>query len=95
MRIDLTQSSAASQIANEPNTKNVSARQTATTGLAGGGDRMTLSSSSNSVSSLVSTAMNSPEIREDKVASLRQAINSGQYNLDPSAIASSMIDEQA
>jgi flagellar biosynthesis anti-sigma factor FlgM len=94
MRVDLTQS-AASQLTSEPTTKNVSARNTAISGLAGGGDRTTLSSSSSSVSSLVGTAMNSPEIREDKVASLKQAIDSGQYKLDPTAIASSMIDEQA
>jgi anti-sigma28 factor (negative regulator of flagellin synthesis) len=29
------------------------------------------------------------------VDSLRQAVSSGQYNLDPSAIASSMLDEYA
>jgi negative regulator of flagellin synthesis FlgM len=94
MRVDLTQS-AASQIASEPNTKNVGARNSATTGLSGEEDRTTFSSDSSSVSSLVSSAMNSPEIREDKVASLRQAIDSGQYRLDPNAIASSMIDEHA
>jgi negative regulator of flagellin synthesis FlgM len=94
MRVDLTQSTA-SQIANEPNTKNVSAHNTVATGLAGGDDRTTLTSDSTSITSLVSTAMNSPEIRQDKVDSLRQAVNSGQYKLDPSAIASSMIDEHA
>jgi flagellar biosynthesis anti-sigma factor FlgM len=39
--------------------------------------------------------MNSPEIRQDKVDSLIKAISSGKYNLDPSEIASSMIDEHA
>jgi flagellar biosynthesis anti-sigma factor FlgM len=97
MRIDLTQS-AASQISNEPNTKNVSARPILTTTIGDEGDRTTLtsvSSDSTSVSSLIGKAMNSPEIREDKVANLKQAIANGQYTLDPSAIASSMIDEQA
>lgn len=94
MRVDLTPS-AVNQLAGEPATINVNARKTAISGDASSGDRTTLSSSSNSVSSLVGTAMNSPEIREDKVASLKQAIDSGQYKLDPSAIASSMIDEQA
>jgi flagellar biosynthesis anti-sigma factor FlgM len=46
-------------------------------------------------SSSVSTAMNSPEIREDKVDSLTQAISSGQYELDPGKIAASMVDEHA
>ncbi|MGA2534432.1 MAG: flagellar biosynthesis anti-sigma factor FlgM [Terracidiphilus sp.] len=94
MRVDLTQS-AASQISNEPNTKNVSSRNSATTGLSGGEDRTTLSSDSSSVSSLVSTAMSSPEIREDKVSFLKQSIDSGQYKIDPNEIASSMIDEHA
>jgi negative regulator of flagellin synthesis FlgM len=94
MRVDLTQL-AASQIANEPNAKQVSAQNTVATGLAGGEDRTTLTSDSTSVSSLVSTAMNSPEIRQDKVDSLIKAISSGKYNLDPSESASSMIDEHA
>jgi len=97
MRVDLTQS-AASQISNEPTTKNVSSRNATTTTVGDEGDRTTLtsvSSDSNSVSSLIGKAMNSPEIREDKVGSLKQAIASGQYTLDPGAIASSMIDEQA
>jgi negative regulator of flagellin synthesis FlgM len=94
MRVDLTQT-AASQISSESNTKRVGVGSAATTGLSSSEDRTTLTSDSTSLSSLVGTAMKSPEIREDKVASLKQAIESGQYKLDPSAIASSMIDEHA
>jgi anti-sigma28 factor (negative regulator of flagellin synthesis) len=39
--------------------------------------------------------MSSPEIRQDLVSQLRDAVSSGQYMLDPSAIATSMIDEHA
>jgi len=39
--------------------------------------------------------MSSPEIRQDKVDSLKQALESGNYKLDPGKIAESMIDEQA
>ena len=39
--------------------------------------------------------MSSPEVRQDKVASLQQAISNGQYQLDPGKIAASMIDEHA
>jgi flagellar biosynthesis anti-sigma factor FlgM len=39
--------------------------------------------------------MSSPEIRQDLVSQLKQAVSSGQYKLDPNAIASSMIDEHA
>ncbi|HUD55490.1 MAG TPA: flagellar biosynthesis anti-sigma factor FlgM [Terracidiphilus sp.] len=94
MRIDLTQA-AASQSANEPNAKQVGANNGATSVLAGGEDRTTLTSDTQSLGSLVSTAMNSPEIRQEKVDSLTQAVSSGTYKLDPGKIAASMIDEHA
>ena len=94
MRIDLTQS-AASQLASEPTAQKVRADRAAVVGADSDGVRTTLSSDTASVQSLVSTAMNSPEIRQDKVESLRTAINSGSYTLDANEIASSMIDEHA
>ena len=91
MRIDLN-SSEASQISSEPNqaasAQNASVQPRDE-------DRTTLVSDPGSVSGLVSSAMSSPEIREDKVAALQQAISSGKYELDPAKIAASMIDEQA
>jgi flagellar biosynthesis anti-sigma factor FlgM len=39
--------------------------------------------------------MSSPEIRQDRVDSLKQAIDNGSYELDPEKIAASMIDEHA
>lgn len=94
MRIDLTQATA-SQIASEPNPKPVSDPQVGGSDLADGGDRTTLSSAPQSLSALVGTAMSSPEIRQDKVDSLTQAISSGKYQIDPEQIAASMIDEHA
>ena len=94
MRIDLY-NSAAVQLSNEANSSQVKAESAATSPSAGTEDRTTLTSGSASVQSLVSAAMKSPEIREDKVASLQQAISSGQYKLDPQKIAASMIDEHA
>ena len=94
MRIDLTQA-AASQIATEPNPKQVGAANTAVSGLAGGEDRTTLSLDTQSLASLVGNAMSSPEIRQDKVDSLTQAVSSGQYQLDPGKIAASMLNEHA
>jgi len=94
MRIDLTQASA-SQIASEPSPKQVNAENIAATDIADGGDRTTLTSTQQSLSELVSTAMSSPEIRQDRVDSLTQAISNGSYELDPAKIAASMIDEQA
>jgi flagellar biosynthesis anti-sigma factor FlgM len=94
MRIDLTQA-AASQIAPEPNPKQVGAQTGASSALTGSEDRTTLTSDTQSLSSLVGTAMSSPEIRQDKVDSLTQAVNSGTYQLDPAKIAASMLDEHA
>jgi flagellar biosynthesis anti-sigma factor FlgM len=93
MRIDLY-NSAASQIAGQQDPKQVKS-QSLTTSDATSGDRTTLSSGSGSIDSLVSEAMSSPDIRQDKVASLQQAISNGTYQLDPDKIAGAMIDEHA
>lgn len=94
MRIDLNQA-AASQIANETAPKQVNAEDFAASDPGSAGDRTTLTSTQQSLNALVSAAMNSPEIRQDRVDSLKQAIDNGTYELDPAKIASSMIDEQA
>jgi anti-sigma28 factor (negative regulator of flagellin synthesis) len=39
--------------------------------------------------------MNFPEVRQDMVDSLRLSVTSGQYDIDPAKIASSMLDEHA
>jgi negative regulator of flagellin synthesis FlgM len=94
MRVDLN-NVAASQIAAESNSKQVSASKDSASGLSGSEDRTSFKSDTQSLSSLVSAAMSSPEIRHDKVASLQEAVSSGNYKLDPQAIAGSMIDEHA
>jgi flagellar biosynthesis anti-sigma factor FlgM len=92
MRIDLFNSTA-SQIASEQSSQQVNAPNTSKSSLSNEEDRATLTSDSTSVGSLVSTALNSPELRQDKINSLRQAIGSGQYDLDPGKIAASMVDD--
>lgn len=94
MRIDPFNSSAG-QISNEPSSQKVSAQNAAKSGQVEAEDHATLTSDSTSVSSLVSTALSSPEVRQDKVAGLQQSINSGQYQLDPGKIAASILDEHA
>jgi negative regulator of flagellin synthesis FlgM len=94
MRVDLS-SSAAIEIANEQRSQQIASQKTPASGQATGEDRTSLSSSSNSTESLVGVAMTSPTVRQDKVDALRQAISSGQYELNPGNIASAMIDEQA
>ncbi|HEX4036804.1 MAG TPA: flagellar biosynthesis anti-sigma factor FlgM [Acidobacteriaceae bacterium] len=93
MRIDLTNSTA-SQISSEPNNPSVNGQGVAPEAQSSE-DRATLTSDQASVNQLVSTAMQTPEIRQDKVATLQQAISSGQYPLDPASIAASMLDEHA
>jgi len=44
-----------------------------------------------SVESLVTKALSASEIRQDKVESLRQAVQNGTYEIDPAQIAEAMI----
>ncbi len=94
MRIDLTQLTS-SQISSDPNAKRIGKQDPPVTDLVDGGDRTTLTSDSSSVKSLVSTAMSSPAIRQGLVDDLKKSVNSGNYGIDSSAIATSMIDEHA
>ena len=54
-------------------------------------DKATLTAGKANIEPLATQALNSPEIRQDKVEALRQAITSGQYKVDPGAIAEAMI----
>lgn len=56
-------------------------------------DKTPLGEDSVSLSSLASQVLESPEVREDKVNSLRQAIESGTYSVDPRQIAEAMIHD--
>ena len=47
-------------------------------------------SDSNSVQSLTSQALSSPEVRQGTVDALRQSVNSGQYQVDPAKIAAAI-----
>jgi flagellar biosynthesis anti-sigma factor FlgM len=55
-------------------------------------DRTTLRTGNLSVQSLTSQALNTPEIRQDKVDALQQSVSSGQYQVSAKAIASAIID---
>ena len=94
MRID-AYNLAANDVSNDPSLLQAGAQKAAHSVDAGEQDRTTLLSDSASSTSLVSTALNSPEVRQDKVDSLAQAIQNGEYELDPAKIASAMVDEYA
>jgi flagellar biosynthesis anti-sigma factor FlgM len=53
-------------------------------------DRTSFQSDSNSVLALTSQALSSPEVRQGTVDALRQSVDSGQYQLDPSKIAAAI-----
>jgi negative regulator of flagellin synthesis FlgM len=92
MRIDLFNSTA-SELSSEQASKKISSENAAKSDLSGTEDRATLTSDSASVSSLASTALSSPEVRQGLVDSLKQSVSSGQYELNPDKIAASMVDE--
>jgi flagellar biosynthesis anti-sigma factor FlgM len=55
------------------------------------GDAATLSVDSARVNSLVAKALDAAAIRQDKVEALRQAVQNGEYEVDPAQIAEAMI----
>ena len=95
MRIDsYSPSPSAAEVSNSPGTSKAGVQGSATPTAAGGEDRTTLTSDSAAVQSLVSTALNSPAVRQQTVQSLQQAVGSGQYQLDPAAIANALLADQ-
>lgn len=89
MKIDLG-SAVASQAVMERSSKPLSSTSNNAASSSISGDRTTFSSGS-SVKSLTSQAMNTPEVRQDKVDALRQSISNGDYKVDPNKIASSIV----
>jgi len=93
MRIDLNRS-AANEVAADQKTK-----QVASTGRPpvhhDTEDTTTFSSDSLAVTNLAAQAMQTPEIRQDKVDSLREAIHNGTYQVDPAAVADAMLKNES
>ena len=82
----------AGQIAAEKDAKKVSS-DNRVSDLGVSQDRTTLSSDTVAISSLASQAMETAPIRQDRVDSLRQAIEKGQYKLEPDKIADAILQE--
>ena len=57
-------------------------------------DRTTLHSDSASVQALAGQALQSPEVRQDKVAALAQAVSSGEYKPDATETASAILESE-
>ena len=94
MRVDLSQLTA-NQVASEHGAKKIERQDLGGSEASGSGDRTSFSTDSSSVSSLANQAMSTPEVRQELVSQLKEAVNSGQYKIDPQAIASSMVNERA
>jgi len=71
------------------------AAQKAAAAHAGVQDTTSLSSDSAAVRALQQQALAAPDVRVDKVNSLKQQIQSGQYKLDPEKIAKAMRENGA
>lgn len=94
MQIELN-NSLASLLRTDQGVKQVSTSDTAVTqGVTGvAQDRTTLHSDSMSVKSLTSQALSSPEVRQNKVDTIRQSVNSGSYQLNATATAGAIIED--
>jgi flagellar biosynthesis anti-sigma factor FlgM len=92
MRVDIN-GPAASQIASEQSasSKKVADHNRANTQFAE--DTTSFSSDTVGLSALTSKAMETPEIRQDKVDSLRQSIQAGSYKIEPDKIADGILKE--
>jgi len=58
-------------------------------------DQTSFSSDKTAISSLQSLALQTPEIRQDRVASLKHAISNGSYAIEPNKIAEAMLNQSA
>jgi flagellar biosynthesis anti-sigma factor FlgM len=83
---------------NSPDLQGVSNEAAATstaaadkTRLASGAEADSFPEDTVTISSLALRALQTPDTRHDQVASLQQSVSSGQYELDPSAIAEAML----
>jgi flagellar biosynthesis anti-sigma factor FlgM len=90
MRIDLN-GPAINQLATEKQNKPEASKTEAH--LFQSEDKATLSLDTVGLNQLETQALQSPEIRQEKVAALREAVRSGQYQVEPGKIADAMLNE--
>ncbi len=88
MRIDLNGISL-NGMEREDKTKKAGAKPTSSPNVE---DKASLSTDTLSLTSLEATALAAPEVRQDKVEALRQAIQNGEYKVDPQKIAHAILE---
>ena len=89
MRIDLNHISL-QDLARDEKTRKAGVKTSGTPNVE---DKTSLSADTQSISSLQAQAMATPAIRQDKVEALRQAIQQGQYKLEPDQIAHAILNQ--
>jgi flagellar biosynthesis anti-sigma factor FlgM len=89
MRIDLNQLSLGN-VEREENGKKVAAKSSSAVSPE---DKATLSSGSLDLPSLEAQVLASPEVRADRVEALRQAIQNGEYAIEPDKIAQAILQQ--
>jgi len=84
---------------NTPDPQGISAQKPANSAAASDASKMPTEKSevslhdATSLSALATRALQTPEVRQDRVDSLRQSIASGQYRLDAKASAEAMLNQ--
>jgi negative regulator of flagellin synthesis FlgM len=58
-----------------------------------GDSRPEISSKARELSEAKAAATSAPDVREAKIAALKERIAAGKYNVDPKAVADRMVDE--
>lgn len=89
MRIDLNPSSQPLSETNRGNTPNAAAaaKSSSSSALGTGEDQAVLSGTLVEVQALVAQASQLPEVRQERVTALRQAVQSGTYQASPEQVA--------
>jgi len=95
MRIDLNYGSQATPESNRSNSPSPAAAASSTSAASEaslGGDQAQLSGAHAEVQTLAAQAAQLPEVREERVHALRQALESGQYQTSTGLVAGALVD---
>ena len=64
-------------------------------GASSAGSGASLPGDTANLGSLTALAMQTPDVRQDRVSALREAVRNGSYQLDPGKIADAMLQESS
>ena len=84
-----------SRIENDPQAQSQRSRQAESTPQPQGGDRISVSPEARLMTEAYRTAMNTTDIRQDKVDAIKERIASGSYSVDAKNIAEKMLQSDA